>query len=190
MTRRLLVLALVALGGLVACQERPSIDAPAVEQASAAASTDVLAALEAAQALHHRADVLLRDGTPTATRAAIDEITKVLAVRFPAGAPEADAVQLDARARLGKLYLSLADLDAAERVTQDGLTDAARDSFYLANLYNVRGEIHEARAATLDDKTAANVELRRAIEAYAHGQDINVRVQARVYHRVEQETQP
>ena len=181
--RAVLAAAVIALVALAAACQSARVDAPAAEQAPAVASAALLAALEEAQALHHHADVLLRDGDTTA---AIAEVARVLDIRFPAGAPETEAVRLDARARLGKLYLSLGNLEEAERVTNEGLTAAARDSFYLANLYNVRGELHEARAATLDDKTAANLELRRAIEAYAHGQDINVRVQARVY----QETLP
>jgi hypothetical protein len=182
--RRLLVLVVaVALGVLGCSSERARVDAPAAERVpSGAVSTELLAALEAAQKLHHHADALLRDGQ---TDAAIAEVAAVLEVRFPADAPEADDVRLDARARLGKLYLSAGRLDDAERVVEDGLATVTRDSFFLANLYNVRGELHEARAAQLeeksDDAAAAKAELRRAIEAYARGQDINVRVQARVY---------
>ena len=175
--RRLLVLALVL--ALAACQERTRVDTPAAERAPAVTvSPELLAALEEAQNLHHRADVLLRDGQADA---AMVEVARVLQVRFPAGASEVEDVRLDARARLGKLYLGAGRLDEGERVVQEGLESATRDSFFLANLYNVRGELHEARAASLDDAAAAKAELHRAIEAYAHGQDINVRVQARVY---------
>jgi hypothetical protein len=170
-------LALIVLLALAACQDRTHIDTLA---APVAASPELLTALERAQNFHHRADVLLRDGKPDA---AIAEIAHVLEVHFPAGAPEADDVRLDARARLGTLYLGAGRLDDAERVVQEGLVSGARDSFFLANLYNVRGQLHEARAASLEngDAAAAKAELRRAIAAYARGQDINVRVQARVY---------
>jgi hypothetical protein len=186
--RRLPVLLAAALlagaaFGLAACSERARVDAPAAERVpSGAVSSELLAALEAAQKLHHHADALLRDGE---TDAAIAEVAAVLEVRFPADAPEADDVRLDARARLGKLYLAAGRLDDAERVVQEGLASVSKDSFFLANLYNVRGELHEARAALLDQKAddaaAVKAELRQAIEAYARGQDINVRVQARVY---------
>ncbi len=177
--------ALVAFA-LTACQERSRVDAPAAERVpeGATVSAELLAALEEAQNLHHRADVLLRDApkpTPGSTDAVIAEVAKVLLVRFPPGAPEGDDVRLDARARLGKLYLAAGCLDEAERVVEEGLVSATRDSFFLANLYNVRGELHEARAALLEDAAAVRIQSRRAIEAYARGQDINMRVQARVY---------
>jgi len=180
---RLLAVALLACAALAlaACSERArmNVDTPAAERVpSGVVSRELLAALETAQKLHHHADVLLRDGQ---TDAAIAEVAAVLEVRFPADAPEANDVRLDARARLGKLYLAAGRLDDAERVVQDGLTSVSKDSFFLANLYNVRGELHEARAASLDDAAAVKAELRQAIEAYARGQDINVRVQARVY---------
>jgi tetratricopeptide (TPR) repeat protein len=174
--RRLVVLLLLVLAG---CQERTRVDAPAAEQVPAGTvSPQLIAALEQAQSLHHRADELLRQGQ---TDAAIAEVARVLQVRFPAGAGEGDDVRLDARARLGTLYLKAGRLDEAERVVEEGLASASRDSFFLANLYNVRGELHEARAASLSDPEAAKAELRKAILAYGHGQEINVRVQARVY---------
>ena len=180
--RRLLLVALLV--GVAACtsSERSRVDTPAAERTPvASASAELLKALEAAQTLHHHADALVQAGQ---TDAAIAEVARVLEVPFPAGAPEAEDVRTDARARLGKLYLDAGRLDEAERVVDEGLAAGGRDSFFRANLYNVRGELHEARAVRLDEQAAdaaAKAELRQAIEAYAHGQDINVRVQARVY---------
>ena len=72
---------------------------------------------------------------------------QVLAVRFPGDAPEGDDIKLDARALLAKLLLANDHLDDAMAVVDEGLTMTRRDSFFLANLYTVKGELHEARAA-------------------------------------------
>ena len=71
---------------------------------------------------------------------------QILSLQFPAGAPEADDVRLDARALLAKLLVGQDQLDEAMRIVEEGLASSQRDSFFVANLYTVQGEIHEARA--------------------------------------------
>jgi tetratricopeptide (TPR) repeat protein len=161
--KRLLLIALLAVAACSADRGHP------VDQVgpSAAASDATLRALEQAQRLHHEADLAVSRGD---LDHAIDSVRAVLAVSFPAGAPEAEDVFLDARARLGLLLLQANRLDEAERVVDDGLAQATRESFFLANLYSVRGKLHEARQ-----------DAHAAIDAYERGQQMNFRVQDRLY---------
>ena len=66
-------------------------------------------------------------------------------------------------------------------VVTEGIAQSQRESFFVANLYTVQGEIHEARAASLDAdaarKAAANDERRAAIASYDHSIQINERLQ-------------
>ncbi len=67
-----------------------------------------------------------------------------------------------------------------------GLAAATRESFFVANLYTVRGEILEAQAATLDgaaapaDATRARELKRQAIVAYDKSIAINEALQQRL----------
>ena len=47
-------------------------------------------------------------------------------------------------------------------VVTEGIAQSQRESFFVANLYTVKGEIHEARAALLDadDKAKAKTATR------------------------------
>lgn len=164
MRRAAAVLLVVALA---ACEGRPAERPPL--------SQPLLAALSQARAYHHIADLQLADGAPDAAAVALE---RILDLPFPAGAPEGEDAILDARARLGKLHLAAGRLDEAQRVIDDGLGGARRESFFLANLWSVRGELHEARARALAaDPAAARDERRAAIAAYERSIQINERVQ-------------
>ncbi len=140
--------------------------------ATAGPRPEVLAALGQAKAYHHLADVYLDDGRPGEAIAALE---KILEIPFPPGATDgADAV-LDARARLGKLLLGVGRLDDAGRIVEEGVRGARGESFFLANLYTVAGELHEARARLPGADAAA--ERRRAIESYGRSIEINQRIQ-------------
>src|SRR6185503_5798959 len=108
----------------------------------------------------------LADGHP---ERAVEALQKILELPFPAGAPEGEDTLLDARARLAKLLLAQGRADDARRIVDQGLASATRDSFFLANLWSVSGELHEAR----DAKHAA-------IEAYQRSIEINQRIQKRL----------
>ncbi len=108
---------------------------------------DLMLALAQAKNLHHKAKVLISNGDTTA---AIASVRQILSLRFPPGAPEADDVRDDARALLAKLLVGQGQIDEAQRTIDEGLAQSPRDSFFVANLYTVSGEIHEARAAQLD----------------------------------------
>jgi hypothetical protein len=114
--------------------------------------------------------------------AAIAAVRTILSLSFPKGAPEAEDVRLDARALLAKLLVSKGQLDEAMRTVSEGLAQAQRESFFVANLHTVQGEIHEARAALFDaegdgSKPKANDERRAAIAAYDRSIQINEKLQ-------------
>jgi tetratricopeptide (TPR) repeat protein len=187
-------LACAAIAAGPACSSDREAGAPSLTRipepgdASDAIGRDLMLALAQAKNFHHKAKVYMSDGN---LAAAIGSVRQVLALQFPAGAPEADDVRNDARALLAKLLMSQGQLDDAARVVDDGLAHAARDSFFVANLYTVQGELHEARAAALDaappasgdpgdpgatGKAAAATERRAAIESYDRSIQINQRL--------------
>lgn len=139
-------------------------------------SEELMLALSLAKNYHHKADVLAQEARLDEAAGALRQI---LAVRFPEDAPEAEDVRLDARARLAKLLAAQDRLDEALSVVEEGLAESARRSFFLANLYTVQGELHEARAAALDardtgaDRAAAREARRAAIEAFDESIRIN-----------------
>lgn len=141
---------------------------------------DLMIALAQAKNFHHKAKVYMSDGNVADATASVRQI---LSLRFPAGAPEAEDVRLDARALLAKLLVSQDKLEEAMTTVSEGLAGASRESFFVANLHTVQGEIHEARAAKLDaanDKARAADEKRAAIAAYDRSIQINTALQKRL----------
>jgi hypothetical protein len=175
-TRRVVIALLL---GLAACTGGGGdrVDTPAHERTPVGGDA-LLAALDQAREYHRAADVHVGKGE---LDMAIAQVRKVLEVRFPTGAGEAEDIQLDARARLGLLLVQTGRLDEAQAVAEQGIAAATRDSFFLANLHQVLGRVHEARAHGLLDPALARAELELALEAHATGQQINLRVQARLY---------
>jgi hypothetical protein len=149
------------------------------DRARAPLSQPLLAALAQARSYHHLADLHLASGAPDQAVAALE---RLLAIPFPAGAPEGEDALLDARARLAKLHLAQGRPEEARRVVDEGLAAAKRESFFLANLHAVSGELAEARARALDagDPDAARAERRAAIVAHERSIQINERVQRRL----------
>lgn len=133
---------------------------------------DLMMALAQAKNFHHKAKVYMTDGKlPEAT----ETVRQILSLRFPAGSPEADDVRNDARAMLAKLLVSQQQLEEAMRTVNEGIAQSTRESFFVANLYTVQGEVHEALAAQSanDDKARADAERRAAIESYDRSIKIN-----------------
>jgi hypothetical protein len=87
---------------------------------------------------------------------AIKAVREILSLQCPAGAPEAEDVRNDARALLAKLLLGQGKLDEAMQVVTEGIAQSQRESFFVANLWSVKGEIHTARANALDPNDASN----------------------------------
>ena len=140
---------------------------------------DLMIALSKAKNYHHKARVYMSDGK---IAEAIASLREILSLKFPAGAPEAEDVRNDARALLAKLLVSQNQVDEAMRVVQEGIAQSQRESFFVANLYTVKGEIHEARAAALDANDPAQKakivdEKHAAIEAYDKSNSINTVLQ-------------
>src|SRR5262249_15330288 len=117
------------------------------------------------------------------TKSAIAAVRAILALPFPPNAPEADDVRNDARALLAKLLVGQGQLDDAMAIVQDGIDHSPRASFFVANLYTVAGEIHEARAAELDAagdaaaKRRAVDERHAAIAAYDASNQLDTKLQ-------------
>lgn len=131
---------------------------------------DLMIALGQAKNYHHKAKLLMSDGK---TDEAIAAVRAILSLTFPKNAPEADDVRDDARAMLGKLLAGKGQLDQAMQVVDEGLAQSRRDSFFIANLHTVRGEILEQRAlndeadaAQPDGKARAAQHRHEAIEEY------------------------
>jgi len=176
----LLVLVLVSGIALGSCELQDHNKPSATELAEPGAVIDqeLMASLAQAKNFHHKAKVYMSDGN---IPAAIASVRQILSLRFPTGAPEADDVRQDARALLAKLLVSQGEVDEAMKTVDEGLASAARESFFVANLYTVQGEIHEARAAQLDaDKAKAADERRAAIASYDRSIQINEALQKRL----------
>ncbi len=133
----------------------------------------LMVALAQAKNFHHKAKVYMTDGN---LDEAIRAVRQILELAFPAGAPEAEDVRLDARARLAKLLILRGGLEEAMSVVDGGFAASSRPSFFTANLHTVKGEIYDAMAAIADDgsdagkataislRKAAIVELDRSIQ--------------------------
>jgi tetratricopeptide (TPR) repeat protein len=132
-----------------------------------------------AKNFHHKAKVYTGEGK---FDDAIAAVRQILSLPYPPGAPEADDVRLDARARLAKLLLAKDQLEDAMRIVSEGLAPRQRESFFVANLYTVKGELHEARAAKMaaGREAEAATERREAIAAYDRSIQINEALQKRL----------
>ena len=143
---------------------------------------DLMIALSKAKNFHHKARVYMSDGKLVEATASVREI---LSLQFPANAPEAEDVRNDARALLAKLLIGQGQIEEAMTVVTEGLAQSQRESFFVANLYTVKGEVHEARAAALDPADPANKsriedEKHAAIVAYDKSNEINTAIQIRL----------
>ena len=134
---------------------------------------NLMIALSKAKNFHHKAKVYMSDGD---VANAIASVREILSLQFPPGAPEGEDVRNDARALLAKLLVGQGKLDEAMQVVTEGIAQSQRKSFFVANLYTVKGEIHEARAATLPADQQKD-EKHKAIEAYDTSNQIDTELQ-------------
>jgi len=137
-----------------------------------AISEPLMIALLQAKNFHHQAKVYMADGNLAEATAAV---RKILALDFPAGAPEGEDVRLDGHALLAKLLVAQGDVDGAMTIVDQGIAAATRESFFLANLHTVKGEIYEARVASFDAEKKvdeAKAARRAAIEEYSESNRI------------------
>lgn len=177
-----------ALAALAACNTGSSDRDPGprprtvVAEPSDVIGEELMIPLGQAKNHHRKAKVYMADGN---IPAAIAAVRQVLSLQFPKGAPEAEDVRNDARALLAKLLMSQGQIDEAARTIDEGLAQSQRESFFMANLYTVQGEIHEARAAAFDaagesGKSSAVDERRAAIDSYDKSIRINERLQKKL----------
>ncbi len=151
-----------------------------VTEPADAIDQNLMIALSQAKNFHHKAKVYISDGN---VAAAIASVREILSLRFPANAPEAEDVRNDARALLARLLVGQNQLEEAMNVVKEGLGSATRESFFTANLYTVKGEIHEARALQLDgdsdpaSKAKAVDERHAAIESFDASNKIDKKLQ-------------
>jgi tetratricopeptide (TPR) repeat protein len=137
----------------------------------------LMVALDQAKNFHHKAKVYMSDGNLAAATASVRQI---LSLRFPPNAPEAEDVRLDARALLAKLLISQGQLEEAMLSVDEGIAQSTRKSFFLANVYTVKGEIYEARALQADaagNAAKAAEERHAAISAFDQSIQINETLQ-------------
>jgi tetratricopeptide (TPR) repeat protein len=183
---RLGVVLLAAIAALAtgACSQDREVTASStrVPDPTDVIDQELMIALGQAKNYHHKAKIYMTDGNLVA---ATTQVRQILSLRFPTGAAEADDVRNDARALLAKLLVSQGQIDEATRTIDEGLAPSQRDSFFVANLYTVQGEIHEARAAAADSagesgKARGMAERRAAIASYDRSIQINERLQKKL----------
>jgi tetratricopeptide (TPR) repeat protein len=142
---------------------------------------DLMLALQKAKNFHSKARVYKSEGK---IAEAIASVREILSIKFPANAPEAEDVRNDARALLAKLLVEQGQIEEAMTIVTEGIVQSQRESFFVANLYTVKGEIHEARAAKLGTDPANQDkvvdEKHKAIEAYDKSNAINSELQRRL----------
>lgn len=171
---------LLVLFAVAACSQDAPPSVTKVADPGDVIDQDLMVALAQAKNYHHKAKVYMSDGKADD---AIASVRQILSLHFPANAPEADDVRLDARALLAKLLVEQGKVAEAMQVVDEGLAASTRPSFFVANLYTVKGEIHEARAAdasAANDKAKSVDERHAAIEAYDRSIKINEAIQKKL----------
>ena len=167
----ILLLALVFWAGC-ADKEAPTERSARTELSApeSALTEELMLSLGQARNYHHKADVLESEGK---IDQAVVAVASVLDIPFPEGASESEDVILDTRARLAKLKVRQGKLDEAMALVDEGIAISTRQSFFLANLHTVRGEIFEAKAALETDQEKLREAKREAIEAFDASIQIN-----------------
>jgi len=174
--------AVIAITGTLSCgSDKDTTPTVKTADPTEVIGEDLMLSLQKAKNFHHKARVYMSDGK---VAEAIASVREILSLKFPAGAPEAEDVRNDARALLAKLLVGQNQVEEAMTVVTEGIAQSQRESFFVANLYTVKGEIHEARAALLNDDPAQKPKIvdekRAAIEAYDKSNQINTVLQQRL----------
>jgi hypothetical protein len=186
LTRYMLVIAITVVasfGAFVACTgDHDPKPTTRTAEPTDVIDQDLMLSLLKAKNFHHKARVYMSDGKIVE---AIASVREILSQRFPAGAPEAEDVRNDARALLAKLLIGQGQIEEAMTVVTEGIAQSQRESFFVANLYGVKGEVHQARADALDANDPANKsriadEKRAAIVAFDKSIQISTALQQRL----------
>jgi hypothetical protein len=175
-----MLIAVIAITGCFSCNsDKEPVPRTTVADPTEVIGEDLMISLSKAKNFHHKARVYMSDGK---FAEAIASVRAILSLEFPVGAPEAEDVRNDARALLAKLLVGQNQIEEAMTVVTEGIASSRRESFFVANLYTVKGEVHEARAAALDPAEKAKIveEKRAAIEAYDKSNQINTVLQQKL----------
>ncbi len=164
--KQLAIVIAVLLAACTSDRAEPKPPATKLAEPSDAIDQELMVALGQAKNFHHKAKLFMADGK---VDDAIAAVRQILSLPFPKGAPEAEDVRNDARAMLAKLLVGKAQFDEAARVVDEGIAQSQRESFFVANLHTVKGEIFEAQGQ------AAN-----AITEYDRSIKINEALQKRL----------
>jgi tetratricopeptide (TPR) repeat protein len=177
--------AVIVIAGVlaVACSEDSSTpkQVTQISEPNDVIDQELMIFLGQAKNFHHKAKVYASEGRFDDAIAAVRQILSL--PRPSPNPPEADDVLLDARARLAKLLLAKGSVEEAMTIVSEGLAPRQRESFFVANLYTVKGELHEARAAkhAAENQAAlADGERRAAIAAYDRSIQINEALQKKL----------
>jgi tetratricopeptide (TPR) repeat protein len=173
MNRRVFALAL-SLASVVGCNPRGTAG---VDRTHAEAE---MAALGAARALHHEADVY--EGAGDFERAS-NAMRRVLALPLPRGFSEAEDVRADAWGRLAELDLRRDRPDESLSHVDEGLRATPHESVLQARLFMVRGQalrVLSERASATGDSATATRRRDEAIAALDHSIEVNGRILGRL----------
>lgn len=107
-----------------------------------AENDQALAVLERARTLHQQAARLASRGD---TAGAVEALEAVTRLRFPAGAPEAEDVAVDALGQMSRVLLAAGRSVEAEAAARRAIARATRDSFFLGLAYLRLGDALRAR---------------------------------------------
>lgn len=155
----------------------PAPNATKLAEPSDAIDQELMVALGQAKNFHHKAKLYMAE---VKVDEAIAAVRQILSLSFPKGAPEADDVRNDARAMLAKLLVGKGELDAATQVVDEGIAQSQRESFFVANLHTVKGEIFEARALVETDPGKLIEARKDAITEFDRSIKINMALQKRL----------
>ena len=168
-------------------QREPRADASSsvtqVAEPSDAIDQNLMVALSQAKNFHHKAKVYMSDGN---LAAAIASVREILSLRFPPDAPEAEDVRNDARALLAQAARRPGPARRGDERRRGGPRASQRESFFVANLYTVKGEIHEARAAALDADARQGEGDRRAPRG-DRGYDASIKINKKLQEQLMEE---
>ncbi len=160
-TLAIIVVGLLAMSSGCAQQEQQRVD------------ERFLASLGLAQAYQLQAEELERLGDRPG---AVEKVRQILSIEFPAQAPEAEDIRLDAYGRIAELLIAQDQTAEAQAALDGGLRLASRESYFKARLFSVQGRVHQHRARQLEeagDQEGARAESRRALEAFERSIQIN-----------------
>jgi hypothetical protein len=140
---------------------------------------ELMAFLSKARAAHHKADIAEKEGN---LAAAVEHVSGIVDGPLPAVTPEVSEVLSDAYARRAGLEAKLERFDDAAFDVERGLGFAPETSYFRGHLFEVLGNVEEARASALaaeGDARGGEDAASDALDAYGEA----IRIQDEVIQR-------